>query len=80
MFTRYANLTKEQKQKVIARYRGQRLMGSDPGHAAACAAHDVLLAGDDRKWNSKIGSDAYAAVAGLLLLEGLLVASPTEQI
>jgi len=70
MFTRYANLTEEQQDRIVDAFRYARDVGrSDPGHAAACAACNGLSL-TTKQWNSKIGSDAFAAALTTLVMKG----------
>ena len=69
-FTRYANLTEEQKNRIVDAFHYARDIGnSDPGHAAACAACNGLDL-TTKQWNSKIGADAFAAALGVLVMKG----------
>ena len=68
MFTRYANLTTEQKDHIVATYK-ESLKFYPPDQAIACTANDALGL-TDRQWNSKIGADAFAATLATLVMAG----------
>jgi len=73
-FTRYANLTEEQKDRIVDSYRYAKFMGSDAGHATSCAAVNGLGL-TDKQWNGKIGSDAFAATMAVLVMRGEITLS-----
>ncbi len=64
----YANLTREQRDAIKSHYLGFREFATDPGHAVACAAHDVLCSAN-RAWNGKRGADAFAAALASLVMD-----------
>lgn len=67
----YANLTREQRDKLIEHYNGFRHFACDAGHAVACAAHDVLCPAN-RAWNGKRGADAFAAALASLVMDKII--------
>ena len=66
-FKRYATMTNEDKDRVVEQYRYAIFMGSDPGHAVACAASSGLGL-TNNQWNSGIGADAFAAAMATLVM------------
>ena len=66
-FTRYANLTVDDKIRIVSIYNVNREMGSQPGHSAAIAASEAFEL-TERQWNGKMGSDAFAAVCAVLVM------------
>ena len=63
----YSKITVQQIDAIIKRFEMARSMGAtDPAHAAAIAARDVLCK-TDRQWDGKHGSEAYAAALTTLV-------------
>ena len=64
----YANLSDEQRQRVIAEFDGVRAYATDVKHAVAIAARKLVRT--DRGWNGKAGTDAFAAALATLVMSG----------
>ena len=68
-FKRYADLTNEQRGAIMETFRSYDVLCQhDVGHAVACTAHSVFFGANDRGWNSKRGSDAFAATLAVLAM------------
>lgn len=70
-FTRYSNITEEQKAEILKElenYKQMNPLGST-GHAAACIASSVFRL-TTRQWNSKVGADAFSATLAVLAMNG----------
>lgn len=67
---RYSNLPSEIGEKLISHFNAARQLGAtDPKHATAIAAHEVLCP-DLKKWNAKQGSEAYSVALTWLVHHG----------
>ena len=71
-FTRYASLDAAQRSAIVEEYRTAKQQTST-NHAVAIAAHRALCNRNDRTWNSKTGSDAFAATLATLVMRGEIV-------
>lgn len=82
----YSTLTEDQKIKIIDRfnsiYYSPAARHSDILHTIACVASDVLCERkttktERRAWNSRVGSEAYAATLTVLVHLGKLRVIPS---
>ena len=66
----YANITDDQRANILKEFDWTiKMNGGDFFHAAASAAkHGLNLS--DRQWNSKIGTNAYAAACVIIIMSG----------
>lgn len=72
MFKNYANLTDEQRDEIVKVYnQWVQMDGITVGQAISCAAKDVFKL-TIKQWNAKIGSNAFAAVCGVLIMKKAL--------
>ena len=66
-FTRYANITDEQKNGIVAKFREVReLYPTD--QAVSITANDFWKL-TNRQWNSKAGADVFAATLAVLVMK-----------
>lgn len=73
-FTRYANTTNEDCVKVVQEFENAMEWGADIKQAIAIAAHrgfDLTI----KQWNSKMGTDAFAAACAILIMRGAVQVS-----
>lgn len=69
----YSQITSEQEKEIKKQLKFQLSMkNNDPCHISACIARTVLCkrkteGAINKAWNSKVGSDAYAAVLTYLV-------------
>ena len=70
-FTRYSNISEEQKAKILSEFEHYELTAplGDVGHAAACIARSVFEF-SNRQWSGKNGNDAFAATLAVLAMSG----------
>ena len=73
----YAKMTDSQRDAVITSWTNAMYHATDPLHAAAIAARDVLVK-SDRAWNGKQGADAFAAVVTTLVFRRILTVALAE--
>ena len=67
-YSRYANITQEQKDRIVRVYKSK--VGIYPtGQAVAITAAEAWEL-SDRQWNSKKGSDIFAATLATLVMSG----------
>lgn len=76
-FTRYANLTAEDKVTILANYKDQRTL-YPVNQAVSCTAVDCFVL-SDRQWNGKIGADAFAATLAILVMERVITITDTRE-
>jgi hypothetical protein len=70
----YSQISQETKDRIIEKFRYARSMRADANQAVAIAASDGFEL-TDRQWNGKMGGDAYATAAAVLLFSGELGAA-----
>jgi hypothetical protein len=70
-FNDYASLKDAEKAAILYNYDYALKMGATQGQAIAIAAHDTFSL-NDRAWNGKIGSNAFAAACAVVLMSGRL--------
>lgn len=77
-FTRYANLTHDDRCEIVRAFKYQRTFCNDVGHAVSCTTTDFFHL-TPRQWNGKTGSDAFAATLAVLVMTKTILITDAEK-